>query len=499
MQDRIPLYPGRVTLTPVSGQANTYDMARADQPTKEGTPLNKATFLKDSTAALYRLGEDAVPDDVLIKLSDSPMKVGDIKATVRTDLGDKWLLCNGESAPAVQYPDLADLLGSGFNPDFSNMYQESDSSLTPYFWGGKYFLFSPVSGTGGIKYANTINGAYSTFNFGFSGSFSVKKVKEYQGKLCILLFTSGNTSRLLVLNSDLTYRLILLDFSSASRTPDGPKDFAFGTDYFVMLDTYVSGYYLRYYVGAMPNLTSNSTVTMTYKNISESYPWYYNYVLYNEARRKFYIFVYYNSTTRAMAIDEDSIASASPTYESPDLRYKSGSTQEVSDWSFCLEVGDYAVIFGGTCTAVYSFDQLSSESSAVATSYISLSALSYNYAPQNAGNIMMKQHDNVYDIYIMSCNNNSSYDYVHKVAVTSSGTISIEQIWEITPSDLGWTQLGSSYAAGIFSVGDYYAMCLYNNSSSDSNRYKLFFGYKESVKLPTITVNSAYAYIKAKE
>lgn len=68
MQDRIPLYPGRVKMTPVAGQANTYDMVRADDPTQPGTPLNKATFLKDATAALYGLGTDAVPDDVLAAL-----------------------------------------------------------------------------------------------------------------------------------------------------------------------------------------------------------------------------------------------------------------------------------------------------------------------------------------------------------------------------------------------------------------------------------------------
>jgi hypothetical protein len=62
MQDRVPLYPGRVTLTPVSG--NTYDMAMADQPQVVGTPLNKATFLKDATAALFELTSAAVPDDV---------------------------------------------------------------------------------------------------------------------------------------------------------------------------------------------------------------------------------------------------------------------------------------------------------------------------------------------------------------------------------------------------------------------------------------------------
>lgn len=65
MQDRVSLYPGRVKLTPVAGQANTYDLTRADQPTREGTPLNKASLLKDTTAALYGLGADAVPDDAL--------------------------------------------------------------------------------------------------------------------------------------------------------------------------------------------------------------------------------------------------------------------------------------------------------------------------------------------------------------------------------------------------------------------------------------------------
>ena len=40
--DRVPTYPGRVKLTPVSGQANTYDLVRADQPITQGTLLNKA-------------------------------------------------------------------------------------------------------------------------------------------------------------------------------------------------------------------------------------------------------------------------------------------------------------------------------------------------------------------------------------------------------------------------------------------------------------------------
>lgn len=42
--DRVPTYPGRVRMTPVAGQANTYDMVRADDPIEPGTPINKTLF-----------------------------------------------------------------------------------------------------------------------------------------------------------------------------------------------------------------------------------------------------------------------------------------------------------------------------------------------------------------------------------------------------------------------------------------------------------------------
>lgn len=42
--DRVPQNPGRITLVPVAGLENTFDMARADNPTVAGTPINKATL-----------------------------------------------------------------------------------------------------------------------------------------------------------------------------------------------------------------------------------------------------------------------------------------------------------------------------------------------------------------------------------------------------------------------------------------------------------------------
>lgn len=87
MNDRISLYPGRVTLTPVAGQANTYDLVRADSPTQEGTPLNKASLLKDTTAALYGLTVSAVPDEVLAaikSLIDAANANANTKAKIQT-------------------------------------------------------------------------------------------------------------------------------------------------------------------------------------------------------------------------------------------------------------------------------------------------------------------------------------------------------------------------------------------------------------------------------
>ena len=56
VKDRTSTYPGRVKLTPVTGQTNTYDMERADVPVEEGTPINKKLF--DNKA--YALTKDVI-------------------------------------------------------------------------------------------------------------------------------------------------------------------------------------------------------------------------------------------------------------------------------------------------------------------------------------------------------------------------------------------------------------------------------------------------------
>lgn len=69
---------------------------------QQPTFLNKQNLGQDKTMAVYNLGPEGTVDD----LFQSVFAVGDIKVSTRTNLGDHWLLCNGETFSASEYPDL---------------------------------------------------------------------------------------------------------------------------------------------------------------------------------------------------------------------------------------------------------------------------------------------------------------------------------------------------------------------------------------------------------
>ena len=106
MKDRLPTYPGRIRLVPVPGQANVYDLERADEATQEGTPLNKANLLDDQTAA--RLGGDrnmSVNDALNVIIDDARVMIGDVvRAT--GDIPDGWLPMDGTEIDPDVYPTL---------------------------------------------------------------------------------------------------------------------------------------------------------------------------------------------------------------------------------------------------------------------------------------------------------------------------------------------------------------------------------------------------------
>ena len=53
MENRVPTKPGRIKLTDENGNVKYYYMERADEPTTEGTPLNKATLFNSVNENRY--------------------------------------------------------------------------------------------------------------------------------------------------------------------------------------------------------------------------------------------------------------------------------------------------------------------------------------------------------------------------------------------------------------------------------------------------------------
>ena len=69
MKDRIPTQPGRVKITHADGTSEYVTWERADDPTQEGTPINKATLFADAMGTRYGL-PDATPSkgfEMLVK------------------------------------------------------------------------------------------------------------------------------------------------------------------------------------------------------------------------------------------------------------------------------------------------------------------------------------------------------------------------------------------------------------------------------------------------
>ena len=80
VKDRVPSYPGRVKLVPVSGQENVYDMVRMDEPTESGTPINKALF--DSILNNLKTG---------VYTNDSTRDTGEVWQDIALPSAGKWI------------------------------------------------------------------------------------------------------------------------------------------------------------------------------------------------------------------------------------------------------------------------------------------------------------------------------------------------------------------------------------------------------------------------
>lgn len=155
MKDRIPTYPGRVRLTPVSGQTNVYDLERVDEPTEAGTPLNKANLLTDVTATAIGLTA--------------------ANATVNNALAATW-------AKAVAAKTAADVFAGGLRVVYQTYVGQGGASMSVTFdappvavtiydiRGGVTSPIAFFTAQGGMILMNTAQGGNAGVNSSVSGN-----------------------------------------------------------------------------------------------------------------------------------------------------------------------------------------------------------------------------------------------------------------------------------------------------------------------------------------
>lgn len=213
MKDRVPTYPGRVRLTPVSGQTNVYTLERADVPTQEGTPLNKANLLSDTTANLLIPSEgDPTPDKAFRRLSEDAHvikgngapntstvgRIGDIYIDVSVSDPISYI-CTNATSSGYQWDLLAVLrrtlhtdiiTSSQIWPRPANLTAEDDVFIRVFGGGGGGGYGSSGSGGGGgymATWTGHLTESSYTVTIGSGGTGGYNQTYHHDG-------TSGGTT-----------------------------------------------------------------------------------------------------------------------------------------------------------------------------------------------------------------------------------------------------------------------------------------------------------------
>ena len=155
------------------------------------------------TTAMY--SDEGSSESIPVATGGDPYKVGDTLTTARTDLGAKWLLCNGDVLDRDLYSELASLLPYDSNITGNWEYDEvvtvTGSSLFVYgltYLNGQYVIYGSNNSQGFIAYASNIDGPWTIK----SPSLSVTKIYNafYEAGLYVLLGESS-TYHVLYANS----------------------------------------------------------------------------------------------------------------------------------------------------------------------------------------------------------------------------------------------------------------------------------------------------------
>lgn len=174
-------------------------------------------------------------------------RVGDIKITKSSDVGEGWLLCNGDIVDKNNYPELCELISGNPEGDFTAAHTGNANYGNAVVYGNGYYVFfknfrrSPNVGSQNPQYTSELGGALTTFTL----SFAPFDIKFINGKFVAVGYVE-NVTKIAVFDTpvgDVTYYDIYT--SSVTYSASYPT-------YPISID-YVNGKYivsLSYYDGS---------------------------------------------------------------------------------------------------------------------------------------------------------------------------------------------------------------------------------------------------------
>ena len=174
-------FPNSMTPTSHASTATTYGVGTATQyghvklannltTTATGSALDarQGKVLQDSKleasdiVAGDNIEVDTSGGTVTISASGGGYEVGDMLTTVRSNLDDTWLLCNGESISSAEYPELAPLCPSAMIGKWSDEIDATFTSVTDVIAANGYFVVLNSSSKSLYYTTNPLTGNWKT-------------------------------------------------------------------------------------------------------------------------------------------------------------------------------------------------------------------------------------------------------------------------------------------------------------------------------------------------
>lgn len=154
MMDRVAANPGRMRITPESGDPAFYaTLEMADNPSVVGTPLNKANLLTDETATAIGLNSSATPN----------MAFSYLNSTVKSSKSSADTSFSNMAWKQIGTADLANLtLSSAKKATFTINLAKSISSLSEMIITCEDFVVSTSSYGGNFWCTITFEDTFST-------------------------------------------------------------------------------------------------------------------------------------------------------------------------------------------------------------------------------------------------------------------------------------------------------------------------------------------------